>query len=470
MTTNVVLLQFVGTNLTASFVTGTNAVDSIASYNEIAKAWGPIGIGILAILATFGAQLLLIRHQRKQFELQSKTAREQFDLQTTNAQQQFERQIALAKDQLELSKSEGEHDELLKKLNSFYGPLRELRTESVILYRRFAIKLQDEYRNKNRRFRTLRFLLESGRFEKQDQELLNQILAVNDRILSLIESQSGVVDNPELQTLLGKLGAHIRILKLASEGKLTGPSELFEDIVFPLAIDGAIESATLRVQDRLKELSASDSKQTDPSADTDTTIGYYDKNSDAYAAQTRFTDMSGLYAPFRKVLPQGGRILDAGCGVGRDTRYFIEHGYPVISFDASKEMVKKCREYPHAYCLRLSFRNLTFQESFDGVWVCASLLHLTFEDAKRALAKLTTALKPGGIIFVSLRQPPNGKESETTGGRFYQYYNQAKLAELISSDSRLEKPEIWETESKLKDDTGRWVNVLAFRKADVIRS
>jgi SAM-dependent methyltransferase len=107
-------------------------------------------------------------------------------------------------------------------------------------------------------------------------------------------------------------------------------------------------------------LSASDSKPNDSAAETDSTIGYYDKNSDAYAAQTRFTDMSSLYTPFRKLLPQGGRILDAGCGVGRDTRYFIEHGYPVISFDASKEMVKKCREYPHAYCLRLSFKNLNF--------------------------------------------------------------------------------------------------------------
>lgn len=431
-------------------------IDTIGSYNELVKAWGPVCIGIGAILASFVAQLLLIWHQRKQFEYQNKTT-----------QEQFERQNALAKQQLELSKSQDERTEILRKLNTFYGPLRESRMESVIFYRKFAIGLQDEFRLKNQRFRTLRYLLENGRFEKQDQELLNQILARNERILSLIETQSGVVDHPELQTLLGKLGAHIRILKLASEGKLTGPSSAFEDIVFPLAIDGAIESATLRLQDRLKELSVYGYKPVESRKETESTFSYYDKNADAYAAQTRFTDMSSLYVPFRNALPQGGRILDAGCGVGRDTRYFIEHGYPVISFDASIEMVKKCREYPHAYCLRLSFEDLTYQEMFDGVWACASLLHLHFEDAKRALAKLTTALKAGGILFVSLRRSLNGEKNQTVGGRFYEYYTESKLAELIASEFRLEEAKIWESDSNLKDDTGRWVNVIARRRIDV---
>lgn len=429
------------------------SLEAIGSYNELVKAWGPICVGILAILSTFGAQLLLIRHQRKQFEHQSATAREQ-----------FEHQIALARQQLELSKSQDERAEILKKLNMFYGPLRESRMESLIFYRKFALGLQDEFRTKNRRFRTLRYLLDNGRFEKQDQELLNQILATNERILSLIENQSGVVDHPELQTLLGKLGAHIRILKLASEGKLTGPSSAFEDIVFPLAIDGAIESATLRLQDRLKELSG---KPAESSRETDLSASYYDKNAEAYAAQTRFTDMSSLYTPFRSLLPQGGRILDAGCGVGRDTRYFIEHGYPVISFDASIEMVKKCREYPHAYCLRLSFEDLDYQEMFDGVWACASLLHLNFDNARRALGRLTNTLKPGGILFVSLRQSLNGKESEEVGERYYEYYTESKLEKLISSDFRLEVERIWGSESNLKGDPGRWVNVLARRRIDV---
>lgn len=450
------LLQLIGNSVTTTTPTGTQVVDPITFYNELAKAWGPVIVGILAIVATFIAQLLLIRNQRKQFARQGEDAREQ-----------FERQITLARQQLELSKSARDREEIINKLNSFYGPLRELRTESVILYRRFALKLQEELRKKNMRFRTLRFLLDGGRFESQDHELLNQILAINDNILSLIERQCGVVDSPELQTLLGKLGAHIRVLRLASEGKLTGPSELFEDIVFPLAVDGAIESATLRLQDKLKELSISDHKPVNTLADADSTISYYDKNANAYAARTRFVDMSSLYASFREMLPQGGRILDAGCGIGRDSRYFIEHGYRVISFDASKEMVRICREYPHAYCLHLSFKNLAFQEGFDGAWVCASLLHLRFDEAKQAVANLTTALKPGGVLFVSLRQSLDGGETATVGGRFYEYYTEKKLADLVSSESRLENPKIWPSPSGLEGDTSRWLNALARRKPGV---
>lgn len=444
------MLLFAATSLSptpSSPPLGAGLLSKASSYNELVKAWGPVLIGVLAILATFGAQLLLIRRQRQQFNSQSGLERQRF----------------------ELSKSVEERGEIIKKLNSFYGPVREMRAESVMFYRRFAIELQKRFRDENKRFRTLRYLLQKGKFDQQDQELLSQILLVNDRILSLIEKQSGVVDSPELQKLLGKLGAHIRILKLASEGKLSGPSELFEDVVFPLALDGALESATLRLQDRLKELTGAGTAAAASFPGIDPSVNYYDENADAYASQTRYVDMSDLYPPFRELVSQGGRILDAGCGVGRDTRYFIEHGYSVISFDASREMVKKCQEYPHAYCLHLSFEDLDFEEVFDGVWACASLLHLPSESAKRALAQLTTALKPGGIIFLSLRQPRGERQSETARGRFYQYYTRDKVEDLLSSDFRLESIRIWETTSNLDQDPGLWINALARKRSDVIR-
>ena len=68
------------------------------------------------------------------------------------------------------------------------------------------------------------------------------------------------------------------------------------------------------------------------------TLDYYDKNADQYLNKTLFIDMSPLYKEFEAYVAKRGRILDAGCGVGRDTRHFIENGYTVISFDASKEM------------------------------------------------------------------------------------------------------------------------------------
>lgn len=128
-------------------------------------------------------------------------------------------------------KSKDEKDEIVKKLNSFYGPSKELRTQSKILYGKFALKAAPEYQKATgTRFRTLRYLLEGKTFDVQDTEILIQILQIGQEHLKLIEAHMGLVDKPELQDLLGTLGAHVRILQLAFDKKLTGPPEAFEDI------------------------------------------------------------------------------------------------------------------------------------------------------------------------------------------------------------------------------------------------
>lgn len=330
--------------------------------------------------------------------------------------------------QFSLVRSKEERDEITKKLNTFYGPIKQLRTQQGILYGKFAYDLRNTYLNANeKRFRTLRYLLEGQEFGSQDRELLEQILDINKKFLNLIEGNSGLVDKPELQELLGKVAAHMTILQLAYNKKLKGPAELFEDIVFPLEINGAIESAILRLEDRLKELSDFE-KDINISAAIKTendTIRYYNSNADVYATQTLFLPMENLYTPFFKgakneltgiqldSLPEGARLLDAGCGAGRDVRYFISRGYIVVGFDAAAGMVRKCQEYPHAYCKQMSFADVDYKEEFEGVWACASLLHLETAQAQDAIKKLTTALKPGGRMFIAVKKGEVGATPET---------------------------------------------------------
>ena len=142
----------------------------------------------------------------------------------------------------------------MKRLNTFYGPFIELRTQSKLVYGKFENELIKKSTGTGKRFRTLRHLLEGKTFTPQEDNLLKQILDINNKLLDLIVSSSGVVDKLELQDLLGKCAAHIRILQLAYEKKLDGPPDLFEDIVFPLEIDGAIQSAIQRLKCRLKDL------------------------------------------------------------------------------------------------------------------------------------------------------------------------------------------------------------------------
>ena len=415
-----------------------------SSEAEIIKAFGPFVIGFFTILfGLIGTFSLLIVQWKQNQSVNKATAR-----------------------QFALLKSKEERDDIIKKLNTFYGPFKQMRTQSRILYSKFALEIRPLHEKKHpTRFRTLRYLLEGKPLGPQDKEILTQILDIGQKTLKLMESDSGLVDKPELQDLLGKLGAHINILQLAFDRKLTGPATAFEDIVFPSAIDGAIESSILRLQDRLEELMTeeeNDSASTTLSVQSNATIEYYNTNAEVYANETLMQDLSDSYQRFRVYLSPGNKLLDAGCGAGRDVRHFIEEGYVVIAFDASREMVRKCNEYPHAYCKQLSFDQIRYREEFDGVWACASLLHLPRSQAVSAVARLTTALKPGGIMFISLKA---GKGNREINGRYFEYYDEGSITDLYKDDPRIEFVEHWRSKSTAFDGNGtEWLNLILRRK------
>ena len=71
------------------------------------------------------------------------------------------------------------------------------------------------------------------------------------------------------------------------------------------------------------------------------TLDYYNKNSEEYFNSTLNVDMTNTYKAFLKLLPKGGKILDLGCGSGRDSMNFMKLGYEVTAVDGSKELAKK---------------------------------------------------------------------------------------------------------------------------------
>ena len=75
------------------------------------------------------------------------------------------------------------------------------------------------------------------------------------------------------------------------------------------------------------------------------TIDYYNQNAEEYCQSTKDADMSACYQMFEKCLQPGAKILDLGCGSGRDSKYFLSRGYDVTSVDGSEEICKYSSEY-----------------------------------------------------------------------------------------------------------------------------
>src|SRR5713101_809313 len=97
------------------------------------------------------------------------------------------------------------------------------------------------------------------------------------------------------------------------------------------------------------------------------TLAFYENHSQEYYKSTVDVDMHELYGPFLSELPPAGRILDAGCGSGRDTKAFLERGYRVFAIDASPKMAQLATALTGQSCEVLCFQEMEFQEEFDGI-------------------------------------------------------------------------------------------------------
>jgi hypothetical protein len=117
-----------------------------------------------------------------------------------------------------------ERDDIRYKLNNFFGPMRELRFESKVLYDVFALTEKEEAVRNNSYFRTITHLADGKLFSDQDKALLSEIVEISRKQLTLIEKEGWTVTNFNLTELIGQLGAHIRILIMAYESKLMGMS------------------------------------------------------------------------------------------------------------------------------------------------------------------------------------------------------------------------------------------------------
>ena len=141
-------------------------------------------------------------------------------------------------------------------------------------------------------------------------------------------------------------------------------------------------------------------------------IGYYDKNSKNFHDRTINADVQDLYQKFLKYVPEQGRILDAGCGVGRDSKFFLSKGYEVLPFDGSLEMVKLTSNLLGKDALHMLFQDIQFSNKFDAVWANASLLHVPYDELRGVIEGFHQALLPSGILYASFKYGTSMRRAE----------------------------------------------------------
>jgi SAM-dependent methyltransferase len=196
---------------------------------------------------------------------------------------------------------------------------------------------------------------------------------------------------------------------------------------------------------------------------SDRTTRYYERNAEAFVRDTSGLDISDLYREFLPLIPTGGKILDAGCGSGRDSVYFKQRGFSVTAFDASSECARIASLAIGQAVEVITFLDVTFIEEFDGIWACAALLHTPQTQMDEALSCLSRSLKVGGVTYVSFKY---GQCEGERSGRFFNDFDEAKLAGLLNKHPELSLQKVWRTrDSRLSKRDTRWLNAILKKSA-----
>ena len=188
------------------------------------------------------------------------------------------------------------------------------------------------------------------------------------------------------------------------------------------------------------------------------TLNYYNANAQDFVQGTVDVDFHITQDSFLSKLPAGVKILDFGCGSGRDTKYFMERGFAVQATDGSAKLCKLASEYTGIQVRQMLFNELDAVDEFDGIWACASILHLAWDDLVDVLGKIARAVKAGGVVYTSFKY---GKFSGERNGRFFTDLDEEGLERLLAKVPQLKVTEMWIT-GDVRPGRGeeKWLNLL----------
>lgn len=193
------------------------------------------------------------------------------------------------------------------------------------------------------------------------------------------------------------------------------------------------------------------------------TTNWYDDNAQGFAERTRTLDLGHLYERFLGHVTPSGTILDAGCGSGRDSKAFLERGFDVTAIDASASMAALAARHIGRPVAHMRFQDVVWEDTFDGIWACASLLHVPKNELPPVFGKLERALKPGGAWYASFKLG-RGERVDAATGRHFIDLTEVELRELLGLLPALRVLELWvDADDRPGYDT-KWLNMLVQKR------
>jgi len=187
---------------------------------------------------------------------------------------------------------------------------------------------------------------------------------------------------------------------------------------------------------------------------------YYDDNAQSFYDSTVDVDMVGFYCKFLPLVGAEGRILDLGCGSGRDTKYFVDLGYKVDAIDASKEMVRLASIKSGLEVKHMTFEQFNPDLQYDGIWACASLLHVEPKALKSMFVHISHWLNVSGVLYASFKY---GDGVRVKDGRTFTDMDEHQLKVLLSAANLILK-ESWVTYDQRPERNEKWLNALVTKK------
>ena len=187
------------------------------------------------------------------------------------------------------------------------------------------------------------------------------------------------------------------------------------------------------------------------------TLEYYEKNADAYVKDTVSVDFTDVQNRFMQAL-KGRKILDFGCGSGRDTLYFLNEGYDVDAMDGCREFCISASQLTGIPVRHMLFQELNEIDYYDGIWACSSILHVSKKDLKDVFTRMIRALHQDGIIYTSFKY---GEYEGERNGRYFTDFTIERFKEFIADYDDVIIEDYWFSgDVRPGREEEKWLNLI----------